>query len=201
VSFSWRRRRNTPGQDRSSPTSRSMYRIRIVDASDDDVADTLADLHRLAFFDVGAMPQFDFGAWWLAYNGDDAVASAGVVPSAHARNSGYFSRVGVLLRHWGRAATQVDAGGRSARATYRMALSSGRAIGSTNPRCPGPGRILFTGEGPLAGQLEKVSRDTEHDIRNERTACARLGTASVVPEFPTAVQLDRCRTVFAFQVT
>lgn len=79
-----------------------MYRIRMVDASDDHVADTLADLHRLTFFDAAPMPEFDLGAWWLAYQGDDAVAFAGVVPSTHARNSGYFSRVGVLERHWGR---------------------------------------------------------------------------------------------------
>jgi GNAT superfamily N-acetyltransferase len=79
-----------------------MYRIRIADATDDDIADTLADLHRLTFFDAAAMPQFGQGAWWLAYHGDDAVAFAGVMPSTYARNSGYFSRVGVLQRHWGR---------------------------------------------------------------------------------------------------
>ncbi|WP_440642817.1 GNAT family N-acetyltransferase [Bradyrhizobium sp. PUT101] len=79
-----------------------MYRIRIVDPSDDDVADTLADLHQLTFFDAAAMPEFELGAWWLAYHGDDAVAFAGVVPSTHVRNGGYFSRVGVLQRHWGR---------------------------------------------------------------------------------------------------
>lgn len=78
-----------------------MYKIRTVDASDDDVADTLADLHRLTFFDAATMPQFDLGAWWLAYHGDDAVAFAGVMLSTYARNSGYFSRVGVLQRHWG----------------------------------------------------------------------------------------------------
>jgi GNAT superfamily N-acetyltransferase len=79
-----------------------MYRIRIADTTDDDIADTLADLHQLTFFDAAAMPQFDLGAWWLAYHGDDAVAFAGVMPSTYARNSGYFSRVGVLQRHWGR---------------------------------------------------------------------------------------------------
>ncbi|WP_354138817.1 GNAT family N-acetyltransferase [Bradyrhizobium sp. LB11.1] len=79
-----------------------MYRIRMVDASDDDVADTLVDLHRLTFFDAATMPKFDLGAWWLAYEADDAVAFAGVVPSTYARNSGYFSRVGVLQRHWGK---------------------------------------------------------------------------------------------------
>ncbi|MBR0953339.1 GNAT family N-acetyltransferase [Bradyrhizobium canariense] len=79
-----------------------MYRIRIVDASDDDVVDTLSDLHQLTFFDAAAMPQFDLGAWWLAYHGDDAIAFAGVMPSTHVRNSGYFARVGVVQRHWGR---------------------------------------------------------------------------------------------------
>src|SRR5205085_5367848 len=74
----------------------------IVDASDDDVVDTLSDLHQVTFFDAAAMPQFDLGAWWLAYHGDDAIAFAGVVPSTLARNSGYFARVGVVQRHWGR---------------------------------------------------------------------------------------------------
>ncbi|MCP3367833.1 GNAT family N-acetyltransferase [Bradyrhizobium cajani] len=79
-----------------------MYRIRCVDALDDDIAETLADLHQLTFFDAAAVPQFELGAWWLAYCNDEAVAFAGVVPSTYARNSGYFSRVGVLQRHWGR---------------------------------------------------------------------------------------------------
>lgn len=84
------------------PNEWLMYRIRIVDASDDDVAETLADLHRLTFFDAAATPAFDLGAWWLAYHDNDAVAFAGIVPSTHVRNGGYFSRVGVLKRHWGR---------------------------------------------------------------------------------------------------
>lgn len=79
-----------------------MYRIRIVDPDDDETAELLGDLHRLTFFDGASMPQFDLGAWWIAYHGDDAVAFSGVVPSTHARNSGYFCRVGVLQRHWGR---------------------------------------------------------------------------------------------------
>ncbi|QIO32678.1 GNAT family N-acetyltransferase [Bradyrhizobium sp. 1(2017)] len=78
-----------------------MYRIRTVDADDDATAEILGDLHRLTFLDGAAMPQFGLGAWWLAYLDDDAVAFAGVVPSTHARNSGYFCRVGVLQRHRG----------------------------------------------------------------------------------------------------
>jgi len=79
-----------------------MYIIRMVDAYDEDIAEMLSDLHQSTFFDAAAMPQFDLGAWWLAYHGDAAVAFAGVLPSTHVKNGGYFCRVGVLQRHWGR---------------------------------------------------------------------------------------------------
>ena len=78
-----------------------MYRIREVDAHDDEIADTLADLHRLTFFDGAAIPEFDWGHWWLAYLERMPVAFAGVVPSTRAYNAGYFSRVGVLKKHHG----------------------------------------------------------------------------------------------------
>jgi hypothetical protein len=55
-----------------------MYRIREVDGHDEEIADTLADLHRLTFF-------------------------AGVVASTHHYNAGYFCRVGVLKKHCGNA--------------------------------------------------------------------------------------------------
>ena len=54
-----------------------MYRIREVDAPDDEIADTLADLHRLTFFDGAAIPEFDWGHWWLAYLERMPVAFAG----------------------------------------------------------------------------------------------------------------------------
>lgn len=79
-----------------------MYRIREVDGSDEDVAEILADLHRLTFFDGAPLPDFEQGYWWLASGGAEPVAFAGVVPSTHARNAGYFCRVGVLGRHCGR---------------------------------------------------------------------------------------------------
>jgi len=79
-----------------------MYSIREVDGHDDDIADTLAELHRLTFFDSASMPKFDQGNWWLALEQTRPVGFAGIVPSTHAHNAGYFSRVGVLKRHWGR---------------------------------------------------------------------------------------------------
>jgi hypothetical protein len=45
-----------------------MYRIREVDGHEDEIADTLADLHRLTFFDGAAIPEFDQGHWWLAFH-------------------------------------------------------------------------------------------------------------------------------------
>ena len=80
-----------------------MYRIREVDGHDDDIAEILADLHHLTFFDGAPIPEFDWGHWWLAYCEAEPVAFAGVVPSTHACSAGYFCRVGVLRRHCGNA--------------------------------------------------------------------------------------------------
>jgi hypothetical protein len=78
-----------------------MYRIREVDGHDDEIADTLADLHRLTFFDGAAIPEFDRGHWWLAYHETMRVSFAGVIPSTRASNAVYFCRVGVLRKHCG----------------------------------------------------------------------------------------------------
>jgi hypothetical protein len=80
-----------------------IYRVREVDVHDEEIVDTLTDLHRFTFFNGASIPRFDQGHWWLAYQGPTAVAFAGIVPSTHAKNAGYFSRVGVLKRHWGNA--------------------------------------------------------------------------------------------------
>jgi hypothetical protein len=61
-----------------------MYRIREVDGHDDDVADTLTDLHRLTFFNGASIPKFDQGHWWLAFFEAAPVAFAGLIPSTHA---------------------------------------------------------------------------------------------------------------------
>ena len=80
-----------------------MYRVRAVDSQDEDIADTLADVHRLTFFDTAPVPNFDHGHWWLAYRDSAPVGFAGVIPSTHACNAGYFCRVGVLRGHSGNA--------------------------------------------------------------------------------------------------
>ena len=78
-----------------------MYRIREVDGHDDEIAEMLADIHRLTFFNAAAIPDFEWGRWWMAYHRDDPVAFAGIGPSIRAANAGYFCRVGVLERHRG----------------------------------------------------------------------------------------------------
>jgi GNAT superfamily N-acetyltransferase len=80
---------------------RRLYRIREVDGEDEEIFDTLIDLHRLTFFESAPLPPFDWGHWWLAFHGDAAVGFAGLVPSTHANNAGYFCRVGVTRSHCG----------------------------------------------------------------------------------------------------
>ena len=77
------------------------YRIREVDGRDEEIADVLTELHRLTFFGGASIPAFDRGHWWLAFREVAPVAFAGVIPSTHVRNAGYFCRVGVLHSHWG----------------------------------------------------------------------------------------------------
>jgi GNAT superfamily N-acetyltransferase len=79
-----------------------MYRIRGVDGQDEDVAETLTELHQLTFFDRARVPRFDHRHWWLAFDGTEPVAFAGLVPSTHVDEAGYFCRVGVLREHCGR---------------------------------------------------------------------------------------------------
>jgi GNAT superfamily N-acetyltransferase len=80
-----------------------MYRIREVDGQDDDVADTLLDLHRLTFFESAPIPEFDVGHWWLVFRERAPIGFAGLISSTHAANAGYFCRVGVLREYRGRA--------------------------------------------------------------------------------------------------
>jgi hypothetical protein len=91
-----------PSTTQISASGRPMYRIGEVDGHDDETADTLLELHRLTFLDCAPVPKFEHGHWWLARCETEPVAFAGVVPSTHISNAGYFCRVGVLRKHWGR---------------------------------------------------------------------------------------------------
>lgn len=77
------------------------YRIREVDATDDDVADTIRDLHTLTFFDEAPLPDTGYGFWWLAYKDNEPVGFSGVVQSTLAPDACYLKRTGVLHEHRG----------------------------------------------------------------------------------------------------
>jgi GNAT superfamily N-acetyltransferase len=82
---------------------RSMYRIREVDAQNDEIVDTLADLHHHTFFGSAPITPFEWGNWWIVFQDHLPVAFAGLVSSTHATNAGYCCRVGVLQKHRGHA--------------------------------------------------------------------------------------------------
>jgi hypothetical protein len=69
-----------------------MYRIRQVDANDEEIAETLDQLHRLTFFDGAPIPAFDHGNWWVVFHERHPIAFAGVIRSTHAANAGYLCR-------------------------------------------------------------------------------------------------------------
>ena len=85
-----------------SPNIGATYRIREIDGTDEDVAYVLAELHESTFLDSAPVPKFDQGHWWFAFRGSAPVGFAGIIPSTHVSNAGYFCRVGVLGRHCGR---------------------------------------------------------------------------------------------------
>lgn len=78
------------------------YRIRLVDAEDEDIAETLTVLHQLSFFDTAPIPAFDQGYWWIGYLGEEPVSFASLSESDRYPLTGYFKRVGVLLAHRGK---------------------------------------------------------------------------------------------------
>ena len=130
----------------------------------------MAELHRLTFLDAGTIPKFDQGYWWLAFHDAEAVAFAGVVPSTHVCNAGYFCPVGVLSEHWGnrlqlRLMRALEAGARLNGWCSIVSDTTDNLSSANNfiragyrlfePSFPGPGRIRFIGgrssnrEGPF----------------------------------------------------
>jgi len=78
-----------------------VYKIREVDGSDDETADTLRDLHKLTFFGEAPIPDFEEGHWWIGWHGSEAISFASMVQSDRYPRAGYFKRVGVLSSHRG----------------------------------------------------------------------------------------------------
>lgn len=72
-----------------------------IEATDEELAEVLADMHQATFLDRAPVPSFDEGHWWLAFHEGRPVEFAGVILSTHFANAGYFCRVGVLPEHRG----------------------------------------------------------------------------------------------------
>lgn len=79
------------------------YRIQEVDGDDEEIADTLLELDRLAFpGDLGGKtPDFSVGHWWLVLARGEAVGYAGLTQSSWHHTAGYLKRVGVRRDHTG----------------------------------------------------------------------------------------------------
>ena len=71
------------------------FKIRLVDASDEYIRDTLSEMHDETFGNTASIPNFDVGDWWLAMNGREPVGFCGITPSAYLPKTGYLKRAAV----------------------------------------------------------------------------------------------------------
>lgn len=78
-----------------------MIQIVAVDTSRASVQRDLRRLHR-TLLEGSPFPTLSKGWWWIAYDGDDAVAFAGMVPSTQWGDTGYLNRSGVLPAYRGK---------------------------------------------------------------------------------------------------
>jgi GNAT superfamily N-acetyltransferase len=77
-----------------------MTRIAAVDSSDAATAALLQYL-QLAILPYDLPKEIADGRWWVAYDGDHAVAFAALHPSSQWSDAGYLSRAGVLPAYRG----------------------------------------------------------------------------------------------------
>lgn len=82
----------------------STYRITRVDGSNDDIADTIRELHEECFGSSAPQVDPEDGFWWLAYaidEGRDIAGFCGIKQSFFDPDVAYFQRVGVRMPHRG----------------------------------------------------------------------------------------------------
>jgi GNAT superfamily N-acetyltransferase len=85
---------------------KSPYRTRRVDGSDEEIAETLRELHDRTFGDTAPQINPENGFWWLTHYGRTPVAFCGMLHSHRWANTGYLYRVGVLEEHRGKGLQQ-----------------------------------------------------------------------------------------------
>lgn len=83
-----------------------IYRITRVDGFDDDIADTIRELHEEVFSDSAPQIDPERGFWWLAFAADEArdiAGFCGLTPTyGDPTNTAYLKRAGVRMRHRGK---------------------------------------------------------------------------------------------------
>jgi GNAT superfamily N-acetyltransferase len=81
-----------------------MYRIKRVDGSDDEVADTIRELHDEIFADSAPQVDPEWGWWWFAYDeGRDVAGFCQLAPTIEQPSTvAYLRRAGVRLSHRGK---------------------------------------------------------------------------------------------------
>lgn len=81
-------------------------RIRRVDIADTLIQELLHVLHSEVFspedWTGNTVPKFRTGEWWIAFDGKDAIAFAGLKPSIRSQAVGYMCSAGVLPSHRGK---------------------------------------------------------------------------------------------------
>jgi GNAT superfamily N-acetyltransferase len=81
------------------------YKIREVDASDEETADLIHEFNRSSDLKFPKLVEDELEGvncfWWLGYYGDEPIAFAGMVPSRLYPNAGYLKRSGVFPEHRG----------------------------------------------------------------------------------------------------
>jgi GNAT superfamily N-acetyltransferase len=81
----------------------SEYRFTQVDTDDEEVVELLNELHQLTFVDTAALPEWDYGWWWIGWHRRSAAPAAfcGVVQSSLEDSCAYLKRAGVVQGHNG----------------------------------------------------------------------------------------------------
>jgi hypothetical protein len=82
------------------------YRIREVDASDEEVAEQIHIFNRESSPRFPELKEYELEGvncyWWFAYYGEDPVGFCGMVPSRLYQNTGYLKRAAVpIIKHRG----------------------------------------------------------------------------------------------------
>jgi GNAT superfamily N-acetyltransferase len=112
-----------------------VYRIKEVDGTDEEIADTLRELHDECFADSAPQIDPERGHWWLAFavdEGRELAGFCGLTPSYLDPALGYLKRAGVRKPHRGQGLQRRFVRVREARAR-RLGMHSIITDTSDNP--------------------------------------------------------------------